>query len=153
MVRQAKTSTEQWLEGGRKPKQTEAMQGLAEMPPSPARIQGRARVIWRETGKMMIAAGMLAKADLGLLERYAGLRAGHEAVTAQMEAMELDFEDPAQTAMRAYALKTSSELRQIEESLGLNPVARARMGKHQPAPKKDPLSEFNRKRESIKAAA
>ncbi|MDE2901764.1 MAG: P27 family phage terminase small subunit [Chloroflexota bacterium] len=153
MARQAKTSTEQWLEGGRKPKQTEAMQGLAEMPPSPPRIQGRARAIWRETGKMLIAAGMLARADLGLLERYAGLRAGHESVTAQMDAMALDFEDPAQTAMRAYALKTSSELRQIEESLGLNPVARARMGKHQPAPKKDPLSELNKKREQMKAAA
>ncbi len=152
-VRQAKTSTEKWLEGGRGPKQDEAMQGLEKMPPCPPRIQGRARTIWRETGKMLLGAGMLARADLGLLERYASLRADHESVMRQLNAAAHDFEDAAQTAMRAYTLKTSSELRQIEESLGLNPVARARMGKHQPGPKKDPLSELNRKRESMKAAA
>jgi len=127
------------------------MQGLEKMPPSPQRIQGRARDIWRETGKMLLEAGMLARADLGLLERYAGLRADHESVMAKMSAMTPDFEDAAQAAMRAYALKTSSELRQIEESLGLNPVSRARMGKHQPAPKKDILSELREKRERIKA--
>ncbi len=153
MARQAKTSTEQWLEGGRKPKQTEAMQGLDKMPPCPPRIRGRARAIWRATGKLLIEAGMLARADLGLLERYAGLRAGHESVLADMNAMAHDFADPAQTAMRTYALKTSAELRQIEESLGLNPVSRARMGKHQPAPKKDSLAELRARREQIKAAS
>ncbi|MDE0079488.1 MAG: hypothetical protein OXO50_18350 [Caldilineaceae bacterium] len=33
---------------------------------------------------------------------------------------------------RAFALTSSSKLRQIEEALGLNPVARARLGKHAP---------------------
>ncbi len=152
-MRQAKTSNEKWLEGGRGPKQDEAMQGLEKMPPCPPRIQGRARTIWRATGKMLIEAGMLARADLGLLERYAGLRAGHESVMQQLSAAAHDFEDTAQASMRAYALKTSSELRQIEESLGLNPVSRARMGKHQPAAKKDQLSELREKREKLKATA
>ncbi len=152
-MNQAKTSNEKWLEGGRAQRREETMAALEKMPPSPARLQGRARTIWRDTGKMLIAAGMLALADLGLLERYAGLRADHEAVTAQLRSTPTDFGDQAQASMRAYVLKTSSELRQIEESLGLNPVSRARMGKHQPAAKKDALSELRAKREGIQKKA
>ena len=143
MVRQAKTDHEKWLEGARGPQQESAMQTLAELPRSPGHLSPKAKAIYRQTGKMLVEAGMLARADLGLLARYAALRAEHEDVMVQMSEMPRDFDDKAQTAMRAFALKTSSELRQIEEALGLNPVARARMGKHAPAPaEKSALSEL-----------
>ena len=142
-MRQAKTEQEKWLEGARGPKQDSAMETLSELPRSPGHLTKKAKEIYRLTGKMLVEAAMLARADLGLLARYAALRAEHEEVMVQMSEMPPDFEDKGQTAMRAFMLKTSSELRQIEDALGLNPVARARLGKHAPAPaEKSALSEL-----------
>ena len=149
-LRQAKTDHENWLEGARGPKQESAMETLSELPRSPGHLTKKAQAIYRQTGKLLVEAGMLARADLGLLARYAALRAAHEDVMVQMSEMTPDFDDKGQTSMRAYALKTSSELRQIEEALGLNPVARARMGKHAPAPaEKSALSELRAAREKM----
>ena len=154
MVQNAKTGHEKWLEGGRGPASGDrALQGLDKMPPSPARVQGRARDIYRETGKMLVAAGILARADLGLLERYATLKTYAESIVALLAEMPIDFGCEEQTAMRSYMLKASSELRQIEQALGLSPVARARMGKHQPPQKEDTLTELRSKREELVAAA
>ena len=149
-MRQAKTDHEKWLEGARGGKQDSAMDTLAELPRSPGHLTPKAKAIFRLTGKLLVEAGMLARADLGVLARYAALRAEHEEVMVEMSEMARDFESKAQTSMRAFALKTSSELRQIEEALGLNPVARARMGKHAPAPaEKSALSELRAAREAM----
>ena len=154
MVQNAKTAHEKWLEGGRGPAGGEsAVEGLAKMPPSPARLQGRARDIYRETGKMLVAAGILARADLGLLERYAALKTYAESIAARLADMPIDFGSEEQTAMRSYMLKASSELRQIEQALGLNPIARARMGKHQPPQKTDALADLRSKREQLVASS
>ncbi len=153
MVQNAKTAHEKWAEGGRGPAGGGAVEGLAKMPPSPARIQGRARDIYKETGRMLVAAGILARADLGLLERYATLKTYAESISARLAEMPIDFGCEEQTAMRSYMLKASSELRQIEQALGLNPIARARMGKHQPPQQEDTLADLGAKRAQLVAAA
>ena len=150
-MRQAKTAHESWLEGARGKKPDSAMETLSELPRSPSHLGAKAKTIFRQTGKLLVEAGMLARADLGLLSRYAALRAEHEAVMVQMSEMPRDFDDKGQASMRAFALKTSSELRQIEEALGLNPVARARLGKHAPAPvEKSALTELRAQREKMR---
>ena len=96
---------------------------------------------------------MLARVDLGLLERYATLRAEHESVVAELAAMPRDFEDKAQAAMRAFGLKASSELRQLEDALGLSQPARQRIGKQlQAAPEKDALAALQAAREKLAGA-
>ena len=150
MVNHSKTGADQWLEGGRGTQPGPVMASLTKMPLTPKRLTPRAGKLWRETGKLLIQAGMLARADLGLLERYAALRAEHEAVMAELASRPRDFEDAGQTAMRAFAMKASGELRQIEDALGLNPVARTRLGKHQPAtPEADKLNALRAARASM----
>ncbi len=147
-MRQAKTNQEKWLEGAKGSPQNRVMETLDKLPPRPSHLGERAGAIWRQTGRLLVEAGMLARADLGLLARYAMLRAEHEAVMSRLAGMTPDFEDKGQVGMRAFALKSSSELRQIEEALGLNPVARARLGKHAPAAaEKSPLTELRAARE------
>ena len=157
MPHNTKGAQEDWLQGGKS--RSEAMRALDELPPCSPRVTGRARAIRRKAGELLVEAGMLARADLPLLERYALLLAEHEQVMEEIARVRALLQgaalyaDKESAAMRNWALKLSSELRQLEDALGLTPAARMRAGKHQAAaPAENPLKMLQARRQQLSAA-
>ena len=144
-----KDSATRWLEGGdrggsgaapikQKPKQ------------APLKLTPAERKIWHEVMRLLVADGIVSALDLPLVDRYCELRAMWDALKAQLAQLTPDFEDKGQTSMRAYLLKCSLELRQIEGPLGLSPLARTRIGKETAAEEEDPLEALRKRRQNAK---